>query len=125
MLIDDVAQHLHNQGIASLGSTLFKGYLPPTPDVCMSVLDTGGMTPSIDIPTKEPTFQVFIRSDNYVNGKTKLDAVREALHQQKSTQLVPDGTYFFFIFAISEGGHLGRNDEGLDEFSINFRCRTR
>lgn len=125
MLISDVAQHLHNQGIASLATNLFYGYLPDEPDNCIAVLDTGGSEPDNYLPTKEPTFQVFIRWASYSTGKAKLDAIRTALHKQENTQLIPSGEYFYFILAMSEGGHLGRDESARDTFSINFHCRTR
>lgn len=130
-LIDDVAQHLHNQGIASLGTTLFQSYMPDKGgdtenyDNLVAVYDTGGLLPDPYLPTKEPTFQIMIRNTSYATGKSKLDAVRTALHQQQNVQLVPNGTFFYFILAQSEGGHLGRDESGRDLFSINFRCRTR
>jgi len=126
-LIDDIAQHLHNQGVGSLGTNLFKSYTPESPDACVTVLDTGGVEPDRDLPTEDPTFQVFIRSSSYAAGKTKLDAVRTALHQQENTQLGlgSSASYFYYIFAIAEGGHLGRDDVGRDIFSINFRCHIR
>lgn len=126
-LIQEVAQHLHNQGIGSLASTLFYSYLPDISSGTFSitVLDRGGLMPDKDLPTKEPTFQIFITASDYVTGKAKLDAVRTALHQKKNTQLIPGGTYFYFILAQAEGGHLGRGENGKDQFSINFHARTR
>lgn len=125
LLIDEVAQHLHNNSIGSLGTSLFKSYMPESPDACISVLDTGGLEPSIDIPVTNPTFQVFIRSTTYSAGRNQLDSVRSVLHKQMNTQLVPNGIYFYYIFAISDGGHIGRDDNGRDMFSINFRCKRR
>jgi hypothetical protein len=124
-VIDDVAQHLHNQGIGSMPSTLKKAFLPDSPDVCIAVLDTGGIEPSVDLPLKTPTFQVMIRNTTYALGKAKLDLVRAALHQKIETVLIPNGTYFLFIFAMAEGGHLGKDDAGRHLFSINFRTKTR
>jgi len=46
-----------------------------------------------------------------------------ALHQVGNEQI--GDTYFYYILANSEGGHIGRNERGLDEFSINFICLTR
>lgn len=124
-VIDDIAQHLHNQGIASLGTSLFKSYSPESPDNIVAVLDTGGTTPDPELPTKSPTFQVFIRNKSYVQGRSKLDSVRAALHQRQEQTLINGGTYFIYIFAIAEGGHLGRDENGRDLFSINFRAKTR
>lgn len=122
-LISDLAQHLHNNGIGSLADSIYYGYSPADKEVVIAVLDTGGLEPDKYIPTNEPTFQIFIRDISYDAGKAKLDAVRALLHRL-ANQLV-GSTYFYFILAIAEGGHLGRDDAGLDLFSINFRARTR
>lgn len=124
-LIEELAQHIHNQGIGSLATNLFRNYLPDSPDIAMCVIDTGGTQPDEYLPTKEPTFQVYIRNTTYSAGKTKLDAIRSAFHQQQNVSLINGETFFYFIMAISEGGYLGRDERGRDLFSINFRCRTR
>lgn len=126
-LIEQVATYLDDTlGLGTIGTDLFIGYAPDsesTPDSIIAVLDTGGTAPDPYLPTYVPTFQVFIRSDNYDNGKATLDSVR-GLHQLVG-ELVSGQTYFYYILAISEGGHLGRDEAGRDLFSINFRCKTR
>lgn len=125
-LITEVAQHLHNQGIGVLGTSLFRNYLPDRDSsFAISVIDTGGVEPDIDLPTKEPTFQIYIYATTYSVGKAKLTLVRSALHQKYNTQLVPDGNFYFYINAISEGGYLGRDEKGRDLFSMNFRTLIR
>lgn len=121
-LIDDIADKLASNGRGTVMTDIFSGYLPPNLNG-MSVLDTGGMRPDKDIPTKDPTFQVFIRSADYTIGKTLLDNVRSDLHRKANVTY--GGTFFYFILAMSEGGHLGRDDSGKELFSINFSCRTR
>lgn len=123
MMIDDIATKLQSEGIGTIGTNIFKSYLPETVDTGLVVLDTGGAQPDPYLPTKEPTFQIFIRAEDYATGRQMMDDVRTALHQTKNTTL--GNTYFYFILAISEGGHIGRNEVGRDEFSINFRARTR
>ena len=122
-IISDIATYLSQQGIGTLGTDLFYSYMPDNENEMACVYDTGGPQPDPDLPTKEPTFQVFIRSAGYEAGKTLLDSVREALHQTSGETI--GSTFFFFILAQSEGGHLGVNERGLDEFSINFHARTR
>ena len=122
-LIDDIAQYLEDEGVGTLGTNIFKSYLPDSVDTALVVLDTGGTMPDPDTPTKSPTFQVFIRAATYTAGKTKLEAVRTALHRLANETV--GSTYFYYILAQSEGGHLGRNERGLDEFSVNFGCLTR
>lgn len=123
-LIDDIADYLEDQSIGTVATDIFVGYTPSTPDSCITVLDTGGSQPDPYLPTKEPTFQILIRSLDYDAGKTKLDLIRTALHQKAN--FTPAGSnYCYFILAMSEGGHIGRDDNGFDLFSINFQTRTR
>jgi len=122
--IEEIARYLQTKSVGTLGTNLFYSYLPDSVDACVAVMDTGGMTPDIDLPTKEPTFQVFIRSTTYDLGKAKMNTVRNELHRLMNTTL-SGGTYVYNVFALSEGGHIGRNERGLDEFSINFKSLTR
>ena len=124
-LISEVAAYLAAEGLGTQGTDIFHSYLPDSVNACIAVIDTGGMQPNHYLPTKEPTFQVLIRSTTYALGKAKLDSVRAALHKKVNVNLISGGLYFYFIFALSEGGHVGRNPNGQDEFSMNFQCRTR
>lgn len=125
MLISEVATYLAAQGLGTVGTDIFYAHLPDNVDNCLAVIDTGGVSPDIYIPTKSPTFQVFIRAATYTAGKAVLDSVRSLLHNFYNGYLVSNQTYFYSINAMAEGGHVGRNDRGLDEFSINFICKTR
>lgn len=122
-LLEEIATLMQTNSIGTLGSDLFISYLPADVCPCVAILDTGGLVPDVDLPTKEPTFQVFIRSTGYEAGKAKLDAVRALLHQKRNQTLTT--TYFYYIYALAEGGHIGRNEAGQDEFSINFKILTR
>jgi hypothetical protein len=124
-LVSEIAQHIHNQGLGTLSTDLFYGYVPAEPDACIAVLDTGGMEPDTELPISNPTFQVLVRSTSYSLGRSKLDQIRDVLHKVQNEQLVGDGEYYYFIFALSEGGHIGRDENARDMFSINFRCKRR
>lgn len=124
-LISEVATYLAAEGLGTEGTDIFHSYLPDSVDSCIGIFDTGGMQPDHYLPTKEPTFQILVRAKTYAAGKIVLDNVRTALHQKSNVNLVSGGQYFYFIFALSEGGHIGRNPRGQDEFSMNFQCRTR
>ncbi|HYD35555.1 MAG TPA: minor capsid protein [Vitreimonas sp.] len=124
-LITDIVDYLDDQGIGTTGTNLFEGYIPDAPDTCIAVLNTGGTRPDPDIPTKSPTFQVFIRATSFAAGQSRLDQVREALHRQSNIEFVTDETYVYYVLALAEGGHVGRDENGRDLFSINFKALTR
>lgn len=122
-IVNDIADYLEDQGLGTVGTTIFVGYEPDSPANCICIFDTGGVTPSIDLPTKRPTFQILIRSANYTTGKANLDSIRSLLHN-KYNETIGDN-YYFSINANAEGGHIGRDDLGNDEFSINFSAYVR
>lgn len=123
-LLDDIAIELSNAGLGTVGINIFKSYLPDKDIEAIGVFDTGGVQPDKEITDiKSPTFQILIRANTYNSGKSTLNSVRSRLHGVHNRTL--SGTYFYFIHAIAEGGHIGRNEKGQDEFSINFICRTR
>lgn len=125
IIIDDIADFLEDNSIGTVGTDIFVGQQPDSPANCVTILDTGGLRPDIDLPTKKPTFQVLVRNSNYANGAAKLSAIRDILHRKYNATLVGGGNYFYSINAISEGGHIGQDDIGNDEFSMNFEAWTR
>ena len=118
----EIAQYFHNQSVGVLGTSVFYGKMPGiSQNFTILVRDTGGPKPNVDIhEIQNPTFQVFIRSKNYDIGKAKLTIIRNLLHGVINEYLIPGGIYYRKIQAMSEGGHIGANENGQDEFSINF-----
>lgn len=124
MILSEVAQYLHNNGIGTLATNLFYAKMPDVTEG-VAVLDTGGAEPDHELPIRHPTFQILIRSASYATGKAKLEAIFALLNNQYNRTLVNGGTYFYYIQAIAEGGHIGENEAGEQEFSINFKAETR
>lgn len=124
LVVNDIADFLSNNGIGSTASTIFIGHQPASPANCVTVLDTGGMRPDIDIPTKHPTFQILIRNTSFLTGRNLLETIRDLLHQTIGRVLTTD-IYYYYIFALAEGGHIGRDEQGNEEFSINFEALIR
>ncbi len=77
----------------------------------------------LNIPTRNPAFQVMIRSTEYEAGVTKMQSVISELHQLTNTQI--EDAYYYNILATNNGGHIGRDDAGHDLFSVNFGTLTR
>lgn len=125
ILIEEIANYLVNLGMGTMGSNIFLGHLPPSPDNAITVLDTGGVEPDRELPIDNPTFQVIVRNTDYETGYNNLLAIKEALHKKANWQIYENGKYYYYIFALSNGGHIGRDDNGRDEFSINFIGKVR
>lgn len=123
MIGTQIANDMEDQSIGTLGTDLFIGSLPDTPDDAVAVIDTGGEAPDKELPFSKASFQVLVRNELYSAGITKLNAIKTRYHQLTNTTL--GDTYFYYILANSDGGHIGRDDNGREVFSINFRTETR
>jgi hypothetical protein len=122
--IDDLGIQLANDTGYSVGNQLFKGNLPPVPDKAIAILNRIGEQPNPYIPTKSnPMFQVLVRDTSYSNGVAMLAKVRQSL-EAKTPQTI-GSTYFYYIIAVAEGGWIGRDENGRDMWSINFKCQIR
>lgn len=122
-MVDDIAQYLADGGLGTLATNIFTTYQPSSPASCVTVLETGGPEPLEIAGIKSPTFQILVRNSNYDTGKTKFDSVRSRLQSVKNTTI--GNTFFYYILLISEGGHIGRDEPGRDEWSLNFRAQIR
>jgi hypothetical protein len=122
-MLDDLASYLQTQGVGTVGTDIFKSRQPKTPNACVTLYDTGGAEQDKDLPIEDATMQVLVRSTTFALGRAKVDAIQSALHRVTNTTI--GNNYYYFILAISRGGHIGINETGLDEFSINFRIKIR
>lgn len=124
-MIDDIASYLQTNSIGTVGTNIFKSYLPDNGlSVAIGVFDTGGTLPDVDLlELKKRTFQIFVKSTTYSAGAQKIDDIRDLLHGKLA--LTVGSTHFLRIHALSEGGHIGKNEAGVHEFSINFLCQIR
>jgi len=123
--IDNLAKYLEDNTIGTLRTNLFKAYLPDKPNNVVVVYDTGGFEPDVYLPTGLPTFQIFVRNENYTNGKAKVDAIVALVKSKANLQLVSGGVYFYYLTLMSEPVHIGRDKTERDEFSINVRSMIR
>lgn len=83
--IDSLAQYLQDQGFGTVGTTIFKYRMPPSPDNCTAVYPTGGPEGLRYIPLNYPTVQVRVRNANPASGYTILQNIHNTLHGLHTT----------------------------------------
>jgi hypothetical protein len=124
-MINDVYTYLDAQTSLTAGTDLFKSRLTESPNNQVVIYNTGGLEPDRYLPTADPTFQVLVRNTSYATGQSLVNDIVEALHQKTNIELVEGSKYFYYIFLMYEPEHIGRDDKGRHEFSINFVCKYR
>lgn len=122
---DDIADYLQDQGVGTVGTDIFVGKAPPTPDSLIAIIpsNAGSAAPNMYIRDLiYPRFQVYIRNEDWSAGADKLYEVRQALHVKIGLAL--NNHRALRIHAQQEGGPIGEDGQGRSEFSINFAAEA-
>lgn len=125
--ITDIAQWLSDNGYGTIGTDLFLSTMPPSPDNCTAIIDTGGNAPMTYLPIEQPTFQILVRNVDFETGKVILNAIQRGLHGLTNENLAgtANGSHYYYIFAQQNNQHIGRDEVGREVFSVNFYCKNR
>jgi len=140
-LLDDIESRFTSQSVAGAAGTtqvtdtgwlVTKSFMPPDPDKCITIFETGGYAPEVRSDLNRPTFQIRVRSSRtdtdsnaYSTGRDKLQGCCDVLHGFASTTI--NGRYYAAIYALTDAIALGFDDEGRPLLGQNFlalRSRT-
>lgn len=123
-MLEAIKNLLVAAGLGTFGTNLFIGYMPDSPATATALFDSGGEDPDdYLLEIQKATFHILVRSTDYSAGRQKLDDIYALLHGKANFE--ENGVYFYNILAISRGGHIGRDDQNRDQWSINFKCKIR
>lgn len=118
MLLDEIAAYLQAQLVGTVGTDIFKGALPASPDTALAVVETGGFPPDLAAAVDHPTFQVMCRSPDYATARNKAQAAYTALHGLTETAL--SGRRYLLIRAMQSPTYIGVDQNGWHLISTNY-----
>lgn len=126
MLSKNLAEYLEDNAIGTVGTDMFISTMPDSTDNCIMIKDTGGVEPDHYLPIIQPTIQVLVRNSDYTNGMTKINAIKDLLHQKLDDCILEiGGVDVMTCFAMQEPTHLGMDDNERHMFSCNFVFKIR
>lgn len=131
MLAGEVARYLAGRGLVSFDETAadgdcFIGVLPSAPDEVVALIPTGGLAADVKLGYDTPTLQVLVRGTSDPRpAANRAQAIYSALHGLHGVSL-PGGTYVVGCWGIqSAPTHIGRDENGRHELSLNVRLEVR
>lgn len=113
----DIAEHLEDNVIGTVGTSIFVNYLPETPDACIAVYDTGGQAPLNVLNYENAGIQVTVRG-TAAAGRSKIADVFDLLHTL--THATIETRDYRRIDATSSPSFIGRDRLGRSLFTVNF-----
>lgn len=120
---EDVKDMLESSavGAGTYGTDLFISLMPPTPNACLAVFDTGGYDPQAGYDYERPTVQVRIRGEvfGYQAAWDKAKEVSTALHGLYNETW--NGARYVGIWQQGDIIFMGYDDNNRPLLSLNFR----
>lgn len=124
MMLDDIAAYLAEQNIGTVGTSIFKGSMPDSPDNCIVVYEYAGLPPDLALDGKEieqPGLQVRVRNKSYSAGREAIESVITALSPTANKYL--SGTFYLSIIVNQSPAPLGKDAKNRHEWTVNFSVR--
>lgn len=96
-------------------ANVYVGSQPAAPDNVVTVYNSGGFPRQLSGSfIEEPTVQILVRNLSYAAGETVCQTVKDALHGKSTTNIM-------VIQQMGDIQDMGRDNNGRQEFSLNFR----
>jgi hypothetical protein len=137
-ILESVGDYLQNTASAfgahasqgTLGTNIFLGTLPDTPDACISVYENAGSSPAFTMGTggiviDYPMLQIVCRAgrEDYPTARDKAETIRVLL--ASVLERTVSGIHIMRIEPMGSVNLLGVDPQYRPLVSVNFRCLVR
>jgi hypothetical protein len=84
-VLEDLGAYLEEQGVGTVGTTIFYNAVPETPPSCLALFEYGGAGPRFTLPattgiaTESARVQVLVRSESNTAARAKAEEAYRAL----------------------------------------------
>jgi hypothetical protein len=131
VILDAVASHLQANGIGVVGTNIFKGFLPDSPDFAISLHEYPGRpadkTFGTTILIENARFQIIVRSNRESNGanaysdaRTKAEAIQTLLDGAGTLTLT--GVVYYYIQSLQPPFMLQRDENERVIIATNYEA---
>jgi len=131
MLLPEVARYLHDNSIGTIGTNIFKAFVPDSPHTCITVYSYPGSAPSnvfgsSNAAWEQPRFQIVCRSSEYSTADKKARDVWNLLNNVTNITLKPStaatGCLYLRIEPLQSPFDLGDDDNGRSRIVCNYEA---
>ena len=129
-ILESVGDYLVTNTQGTLGTDLFLGTLPESPDACVAVYENSGTPPSFTMGTggmviDYPMLQIICRAgrEDYPTARDKAESIRNLLASVLESTI--SGIHIMRIEPMGSVNPLGVDPKYRPLVSVNFRCLVR
>jgi hypothetical protein len=124
-VLDDLATRVATAISGTVGTNIFKSTMPPTPDACVSIIETGGLAPTrafgtAGIQYERPGIQFLIRGapNDYETPRTTAQTMFENLATIETEDL--SGTRYYLSENLQEPFPLDVDEQERPTIAFNM-----
>lgn len=128
ILTVQVAKFLDSEGLGTfdetgVSGTIYIACMPQTPDEVISIYPTGGGTSDGKLQYDNPTIQIMVRGTaNPIQAATLAQGIYDKLQGFHHDYLIAGGYWILNCIGLQSAPiHIGRDETGRHEFSLNFQ----
>lgn len=123
-ILTDIAARIEADGNGIVGTTVFVGRMPDSPDNCTAVYEYTGQQPlfvhnEAAPHIERPRFQVKVRNTSYANGRALIESIYTDLSLRNVTLT---SARYLWIVPLQQPFYLRHDDNERVEFVVNFEC---
>lgn len=129
-ILESIGDYLVTNSLGTLGTNLFLGTLPESPDVCTAVFENAGTPPAFTMGTggiaiDYPMIQIICRAgrEDYPVARDAIEVIRNLL--ASITDVTISNVQILRIEPMGSVNPLGVDPKQRPLLSVNFRCLVR
>jgi hypothetical protein len=129
-ILESVGDYLVTNSLGTLGTNLFLGTMPETPDECVAVYENSGSAPMFTMGTggiviDYPMIQIVARAgrEDYPTARDKAESIRTLLASVLDSTI--SSVNIMRIEPMGSVNPLGVDSKFRPMVSVNFRCLVR
>src|SRR5574337_2076253 len=124
MILDELGLYLQTNSIGTLGTDLFTGTLPDTPDNAVALYEYGGVTPVSTLGPgqakfERPRVQVLVRATTYSAARSKIESIYKLLHGLANTSL--SSVRYLLVEAVQSPAFMEKDTNNRVKLICNFQ----
>lgn len=123
MLVDEIGTRLAAQSVGTVGTNIFLGQMPDTPDTCIAIMVYPGRSPILTlghgVQAERPRFQILSRSSTFTTAQNNIHKAFNALH---FGQLTISSVRYLSCDAVQSPFELRRDENQRIVWACNFEA---
>lgn len=121
-----VLKYIEELGIGTYETDMFLGFMPESPDDCITFYDESApnISESACLKVDMLGVQVTVRNSSYNTAEYKLNEIHKSLVGFGGQKLVSGGNDISYIIIETAPYSLGKDEKGLNQWTAHYNVRA-